>query len=153
MSLIDPLQEPVDAVHSPNLRTFRGNQLLRWVAVVTWMGLIFYLSSQPRLPRVIPPGFPPIQDIIGHFTVYAVLAVLLWWVLRGAGVRHPFFWALASAVLYGASDEFHQNFVPNRNPDVFDLATDFAGAATALLIVRWLRARARFAAPAKPDCS
>jgi len=101
------------------------------------MGLIFFLSSKSQLPRVFPPGLPPIQDIVGHFTVYAVLAVLLWWALRGAGVRHPFVWALVAAALYGASDEFHQSFVPGRNPDIFDLATDLAGAATALLIVRW----------------
>jgi VanZ family protein len=141
VSPVKRLREPVDVMCSSNMRTVRENQLVRWVAVVTWMGLIFYLSAQPRLPRVIPLGLPQIQDIIGHFTVYGVLAVLLWWALRGAGVRHPLFWALASAILYGASDEFHQSFVPNRHPDVFDLATDLAGAATALLIVRWLCVR------------
>ena len=133
------------------MKTFRENQIVCWTAVVVWMGLIFFLSSQSQLPHVIPAGLPQIQDVAGHFTVYAVLGVLLWWALRGAGVRHPFFWALAVAVLYGASDEFHQSFVPNRNPDIFDVATDFVGAATALLVVRWLSARGRFAAPAKPD--
>ena len=62
---------------------------------------------------------PQIQDVLGHFTVYAVLAVLLWWALRGAGVRPSLLWALAAAVLYGATDEFHHSFVPNRHPDVF----------------------------------
>jgi len=105
------------------------------------MGLIFYLSAQPRLPRVMPPGLPQIQDVIGHFTVYAVLAVLVWWALRGAGIRHPMLWALAVTVLYGVSDEYHQSFVPNRHPDVFDLATDFAGAVIALSVARWLSVR------------
>jgi VanZ family protein len=112
------------------------------------MGLIFFLSSKSQLPHVTPPGFPPLEAAIGHFTVYAVLAVLLWWALRGAGVRHPFAWALFAALLYGASDEFHQSFVPNRNPDTFDLATDLAGAATALLIVRWWSGLRRRVAPA-----
>jgi VanZ family protein len=116
---------------------------VRWAAVVVWLGLIFFLSAQPRLPRVIPPGLPQIQDVIGHFTVYGVLAVLVWWALRGAGVRHPLLWALAAAVFYGVTDEFHQRFVTNRHPDVFDLATDAAGAVTALLIVWWLYARRR----------
>ena len=133
------------------MRTRRVNQIARWAALVAWMGLIFFLSSKSSLPRVFPPGLPQIQDVVGHFAVYAVLAVLAWWVLRGAGVRHPVFWALVIAVLYGASDEFHQSFVPNRNPDIFDLATDLAGAATALLIVRWWHARGQVAAPAKPD--
>jgi VanZ family protein len=133
------------------MRTLRENPIVRWAAVAAWMALIFFLSSKSQLPRVLPPGLPQIQDVIGHFTVYAVLAVLLWWALRGAGVGHPFFWALVLAVLYGASDEFHQSFVPNRNPDIFDLATDLAGAATALLVVRWLRAHGQVAVPAKPD--
>ena len=46
-----------------------------------------------------------------------------------------------ATVLYSLTDEFHQSFVPNRHPDVFDLATDFAGAVTALFIVRWLGVR------------
>ena len=123
------------------MKMLRKNRPLRWTAVVAWMGLIFYLSAQPRLANVMPFGLPQFQDVIGHFTVYAVLAALLWWALRGAGVRHPLFWALAATVLYSLTDEFHQSFVPNRNPDVFDLATDFAGAVSALLIVRWLSAR------------
>jgi VanZ family protein len=123
------------------MNTLRYKRLLRWAVVVAWMGLIFYLSAQPRLPRVLPPGLPQIQDVIGHFTVYAVLAVLLWWALRGAGVRHPLLWALIAAVLYSLTDEFHQGFVPNRHPDVFDLATDFVGAVIALMIAWWLSAR------------
>jgi len=123
------------------MRTLREKCILRWAAVVAWMGLIFYLSAQPRLPRVMPPGLPQIQDVIGHFTVYAVLAVLVWWALRGAGIRHPMLWALAVTVLYGVSDEYHQSFVPNRHPDVFDLTTDFAGAVIALSVARWLSVR------------
>ena len=123
------------------MKMLRENRPLRWVAVAAWMGLIFYLSAQPRLPHVMPPGFPQIQDVVGHFIVYAVLVVLVWWALRGAGIRHPFIWALTATVLYSISDEFHQSFVPNRHPDVFDLATDSAGAVTALLIVWWLGAR------------
>jgi VanZ family protein len=133
--------ESAESIPGPQKTTFRGSQSVRWVAVAAWMGLIFFLSAQPRLPRVLPPGLPQIQDVIGHFTVYAVLAALLWWALRGAGVRHPLLWALAVTVLYSFTDEFHQSFVPNRHPDVFDLATDFVGAVTALLIVLWLSAR------------
>jgi VanZ family protein len=121
------------------MKFLRKNRFLRWVAVAAWMGLIFYLSAQPRLPNVMPPGLPPIQDVVGHFTVYAVL----WWALRGAGIRRTFLWALAATVLYSLTDEFHQSFVPNRHPDGFDLATDFAGAVVALLIVKWVCGRRR----------
>ncbi len=130
------------STHKP-MKTLRENRCLRWAAVVAWMGLIFYLSGQSRLPRVIPPGLPQIQDILGHFTVYAVLAVLTWRALRGAGVRRSLLWALVVTVLYSLTDEYHQSFVPNRQPDVFDLATDLAGAISALMIAWWLSARRR----------
>jgi VanZ family protein len=127
------------STHQP-MKILRKNRSLRWAAVVAWMGLIFYLSAQSRLPNVMPYEWPQIQDVLGHFTVYAVLAVLVWWALRGAGIRRPFLWALVVTVLYSFTDESHQSFVPNRHPDVFDLATDLVGAVTALLIVWWLGA-------------
>jgi VanZ family protein len=147
MSAVERVEEPMTPVHGP----YRKRRFARWVAVVAWMGLIFYLSSQPRLPLVMPSVFSQFQDVIGHFMVYAVLAVLLWWALRGVGVRHPILWALGTTILYSLTDEFHQSFVPNRHPDVFDLATDLAGAVTALLIVRWVPVRRRTAPPVESD--
>ena len=124
------------------MKILRKNRSLRWVAVVAWMGLIFYLSAQRGCRTSCRPD-AAIQDIVGHFTVYAVLAVLVWRAMRGAGIRRPILWALVAAVLYSFTDEFHQSFVPNRHPDGFDLATDFAGAVVALLIVKWVCGRRR----------
>ena len=116
---------------------------LRWIAVAAWMGLIFFLSGQSRLPDL-SGGWPEIQDIGGHFAAYAVLALLLRWALSGAGVARPGRWAFMLTLLYGLSDEFHQSFVPGRHPDPFDVLTDAAGAAAALACL-WLYARKRSA--------
>ena len=43
--------------------------------------------------------------------------------------------------LYGATDEYHQSFVPGRTMSVSDLMVDLIGAGAALLIVTLLRAR------------
>jgi VanZ family protein len=54
--------------------------------------------------------------------------------------------AVAYSILYGATDEIHQLFVPNRTADVKDLAADAVGAAVAvvlLYIVHAVRARVR----------
>ncbi len=112
------------------------------IAVVAWMGLIFGLSARSTVP--IPPGFSAhLTSIAGHFSVYLVLAVLLYWaltfVMQAGTSRYLTAWGLA--VLYGVSDEWHQSFVPGRTPDVFDIATDAVGAAVGLLIVWWVTNR------------
>src|SRR6476661_6951745 len=116
----------------------------RWLAIAGWMALIFFLSSQPQLPS--PPD--PWVDLIfkkgAHFTVYAVLAVLF----RRALPPSRRIWALSwvLTVLYAASDEWHQSFVPGRHPQVTDVLIDACGAATGLLIFWWLQRRAQLAA-------
>ena len=94
-----------------------------WPALIA--GLIFFASSQSRVAG------PPVvnADKYGHFLVYGLLATLLcrlghgW---RAAG------WALVAASAYGASDEWHQFFVPDRSCDVFDWLADTTGAALAV---------------------
>ena len=118
----------------------RSSIALRWAAVIAWMGVIFLLSSRPDLPNF-APGCRDWRRSAATLTAYGVLAGLLWWALRGSGVRYPATWALVLAVLYGVSDEFHQSFVPGRDMSVSDLMVDLIGAGVVLLIVTLLRAR------------
>ena len=112
------------------LRKLLTSRVFLWTAPLAWMGLIFYLSAQSTLPSLSDRfGF---QDVAGHFTVYAVLAVLWQRALASSGVRRAGWWALALALLYGFSDEFHQRFVPSRASDLLDVATDLVGAAVGL---------------------
>lgn len=109
----------------------------RWGLALGWMGFIFYLSSLPSIPYLSGGWNTELRDIAGHFTVYAVLAVLWERALAWAGVERATRWAFAIAVIYSFTDEFHQSFVPGRSPDFFDIATDAAGAAFGL----WLMSR------------
>jgi VanZ family protein len=43
--------------------------------------------------------------------------------------------ALALTVLYAASDEWHQTFIPNRSGQLADVLVDTAGALTVLLVI------------------
>ena len=55
--------------------------------------------------------------------------------------------AAVLGVLYGATDEIHQMYVPGRSPDVLDWFADAAGVAAAcFLYTRW-RCAARAARP------
>jgi VanZ family protein len=106
--------------------------------------LIFYLSS---LSHPLPALTSRVNDKLLHFFEYAALAVAVTW-----GLSHLMSlpaasrWAALFGALYGATDEFHQRFVPHRSADLADWAADAAGAAlgallTWLVLRRW-RARA-----------
>jgi VanZ family protein len=118
--------------------------LLRWAPAVLWAALIFTLSSIAGLPA--PPG--GLTDKHAHLITYAVLcACLVWGLTDRAPARTT--WgiagtAVALAALYGASDEWHQSFVPGRETSMLDLAADTAGAVLAGAGLRaWAIIRAR----------
>lgn len=108
---------------------------------MAWMGLIFYLSSRPDLPHAPEPLLDLILKKAAHAFVYAVLAVLWRRALgrQAGGAVAP--WLIA--VLYAATDEVHQTFVPGRNGRVADVVIDGMGAALGLLFMARLRRRAR----------
>ncbi len=113
---------------------------------VAWAGVLFWVSSQPNPLPFVPRGFLT-HDKMLHAAAYAVLGALVF----GALVRARIAWrAIALAALvstaYGATDEWHQSYVPNRDADPGDLAADsvgaIAGAAAAAVILRGRRSRA-----------
>jgi VanZ family protein len=119
--------------------------LLVWGPVVAFMALIFAASSSSDPGAV--PGL--VSDKILHFVTYGVLGLLM---LRALAHRRllDVTWrralaAVVLSVLYGASDEIHQAFVPGRTPELADVAADAAGAAMGaavlLLISHRLRSR------------
>ncbi|MBA3277001.1 MAG: VanZ family protein [Chloroflexia bacterium] len=112
--------------------------IARIAIAIGWMALIFLVSARGTVPR--PPGLGPVvTSSLGHFSVYFVLAILVWWVLGGFGLggRRRWLLAFALAVLYGVSDEWHQSFVPGRQPDPLDVAVDALGAACGLAVAAW----------------
>jgi len=119
-----------------------------WAALaVAWAAAIFWASSRPHPFPFLPEGLLA-QDKLLHAAVYAVLGALVVASLArtGLGLARA---VVASALLsaaYGATDEWHQSYVPNRTADPGDLAADAAGAlvgAAALgVILRGRRARA-----------
>jgi VanZ family protein len=99
----------------------------RWIPPITWAGVILAVSSvpNPELPAIVPHY----SDKLLHVAAYAVLA---WLSTRAASapVRASLRTAAISiAVLaFGAFDEWHQQFVPGRRPDLQDWIADGAGA-------------------------
>ena len=138
-----------------------------WLVVVLWFGLIFMASSDTgsakRSSRIIGPIvhwlFPnlpeeSVQEIIfyvrkaAHLTEFAILALLLWRAFRKPvkNDKRPWSWfearnALLGVVIYAATDEIHQCFVPSRQGSVLDVLIDSSGGAIGLLALwafgRW----------------
>jgi VanZ family protein len=99
------------------------------------MAVIFVASSQTDLPRL-PAG---LTDYTGHVIGYAILGVLALRAFAGAAWRGVTTAAAWRAVLlssaYGATDELHQFWVPNRYPGLGDWVADTVGAVAGVLVV------------------
>ena len=69
---------------------------------------------------------------------YGLLALAYW---RAFDFREEKRWlAWLLAVLYAATDEFHQSFVPGRNPWMWDVVVfDNLGALIALWLMNYFR--------------
>lgn len=110
-----------------------ARRLLCWLPAIAWMAVIFYFSSQTQndLHRL----FPFLPDLNwGHVGEYFVLGMLYRFALAANGAARPGPWAVVFSALYGASDEYHQRFVPTREPDLKDLVADTAGAVLAVVV-------------------
>lgn len=106
----------------------------RWLPVLLWMGLIFGLSSMSTLPHPEQGWLDLALSSLAHALLFGVLAALIARALGGR--RRAWLAAWLSAMVYALLDEWHQAFVPGRQPDAWDLAADGLGAAAGL----WLRA-------------
>ncbi|HGY91640.1 MAG TPA: hypothetical protein ENK43_10765 [Planctomycetes bacterium] len=121
---------------------FLGKAWIWRIAAVTWMGMIFWSSH--RTWEGVGGGFPGMGNLF-HAPLYGVLA-FLWAGGLGAWREVPrrlpliFRLAVSISVLWGILDEWHQSFVPGRDPDVFDVLTDFQGAILGVLVLGFIKA-------------
>ena len=116
--------------------------LLRSLAPLALMGLIFYLSSQQADLEV--AWWEPIARKLGHISGYAALTLAWAWALRGA-VSNPVAVAAAISLAYACTDEYHKSFVETRHGTPVDVGIDAIGIALAALWISRARSRRRLA--------
>ncbi len=118
-----------------------------WGPVAAYAIGIFIESSISQVPSL-PSG---VTDKDAHGVLYAGLGLLILRALARADWRRvsiaTVLAAIALSAAYGASDEFHQRFVPGRTADLADLAADTLGASVAAGLA-WLVAVVRRRRPA-----
>lgn len=142
-----------------------------WLPVLALCVTIFVFShdsgSGPRGSRILGPLIrwlaPGASEVTvdravfairkaAHVTEFAALAILFWRARRKPRLdtTRPWNWkeaafAFVFTVLYAASDEIHQSFVPTRTGCVADVFIDSIGAALGLLaVLAWGRLRRRW---------
>ena len=116
-----------------------GRVASSWLPPLAWMAIIFWFSSRHG------GGHLPTAEIVvrklGHMLGYLVLTLLLVRALRRSGSLYAVPVAMAVALAYAASDEWHQSFVPGRTATVHDVGIDAIGIGIAALAVTRTRLR------------
>lgn len=126
--------------------------LVSWLLVVVWACFIFFMSAhtggqldsgffgmvkawmKDALNAVIGYHDDPVSPF-SHFCEYVVFGCLLVNALRcHMPLGRACLLAIAIASCYGATDEFHQLFVPGRMCDPVDWVVDTCGASLGSLI-------------------
>lgn len=116
--------------------------MIRWLPALLCMAGIFYSSHQTgySVNRLLPffQTFVPSMTSFdwGHYVSYFSLALTFLWALH----PHKPNWRIGCyvvllCVLYGITDEYHQQFVANRKSDWMDVRNDGIGAAIAMLFM------------------
>jgi hypothetical protein len=128
---------------------------MRWFLVALWMAVIFATSctvvSRPAFVHGIAAVLPGAEtrDLWGRFwdscgllvvkgyhaAEFAVLLLLVRSVLRERLPRRAIAVGIAVSILFAASDEWHQTFVPGRGGTVSDVAIDTVGVLLAATVV------------------
>lgn len=118
---------------------------VRWLPAVSLASAIWWLSSQSRIDTGLELGWwGVLLANSAHGVVFGALAALVHVALSSPG-RRRFAIAVLLVSVYGATDEFHQSFVPGRSPSVLDWWSDTAGAVVGAGVATWARESAGWA--------
>ncbi len=113
-------------------------KIIYWAPPLIWMGIIFYLSSKPRFTATgeVLEDFLIFKTL--HMGEYGLLALLIFNALYNT-VTQNFYNAIrlswVFSILYAATDEFHQIFIPTRSGTPRDIVIDALGITLVLYIV------------------
>jgi VanZ family protein len=105
------------------------------------MAVIFFFSGMSS--NDLPDFTFRIWDKFLHFLAYGILGILMYRSFINSKwnyiCNYAAFFSIFLTIIYGASDEIHQNYVPGRFPSYADWAADIIGAIVFIIIYRWIR--------------
>ena len=118
---------PAEFIAPPEAPATQQKQKWQWVWPVVLAAAIFFQSGHKQIagPNIVD------FDKVMHFGVFGLLATLV--CRLGKGWRAALL-ALVLTSAFGATDEWHQSFVPERSSDIADWVADTLGAALAVSV-------------------
>ena len=135
-----------------------------WILPLSVAVAIVWLSAQSHYPGGIE--LPPPLDKVAHASVFGLLALLLDLALQRNRPDLPMYrrhgWVFLMVACFGATDEWHQLFVPGRSCEFGDWVADVLGGSLGILLaslptlwtrrlsgLSWARGAARRPEPAR----
>lgn len=120
-------------------------RFLNWAALLGWVGVIFWFSSQPDLKS----GLETWQDMVlrkgAHMAEYFVAAYLALrcWSQPVAYRMLPMAGAALFVLAVASTDEFYQTTVHGRHGNPIDVGIDVSGGIILLALGAYLQYRRR----------
>lgn len=107
--------------------------VLRLLPLALWCGAVWYLSAQTDPEEAVGIALA-IPDWAAHGIEYLVGGLLARHAFARTGTARSTAFALVFCLLWALLDEWHQSFVPGREPDVLDVVADVVGASLGALV-------------------
>ncbi|QEK13382.1 phosphotransbutyrylase [Crassaminicella thermophila] len=110
--------------------------------IIENVGKVVPLAGETSTTTDLVEHFNHLVRKYAHFTLYFVLGILVMNGFRQSGVIgwRGFLFSLVFCMLYAASDEVHQVFVPGRGAQITDVFIDSFGAFVGI----WIYDKGRF---------
>jgi VanZ family protein len=108
----------------------------RWLPPLLWTALILVGTSWPSIS--VGPDAVIGFDKVMHFSVYAVLGVLVRRAVLAPDSLRTLALIVVAVSAFGALDEWHQGFIAGRSQSGFDWLADTLGVITGVLVARRL---------------
>ena len=138
---------PMSETDQSKLKIF----FLYWLPLIAACLAIFIQSSLPGSERMPDVRF---FDKLLHFVAYALLGILFYRAYDTLPLRDNYklliFISIASATLYGISDEIHQYFVPSRHADMADGVANMIGSICGVYLYHRWKAQNKSPLPGSP---
>lgn len=132
--------------------------ILNLIIVITWMLLIFIMSSFDATESTNQSNFIVniITDIfkieniellsliirkLAHFTEYLILGFLTINMLNKNDISKKYLLSILICIIYATSDEIHQIFVPSRAYQIRDILIDSIGSITGVYLYKLINTK------------